>query len=138
MPIAMRTARSGGSFPCSFRICAQQAALHPLHHHVELAAFVVAEDLHHARMIEHLADLFLAAEAVEKHRVALHFRMRNLDGHRAARARIRAAEYGCHAAVRNQTVDAVMVELAPAWTGNMLARAACHGRGFFNCSGNTA
>ena len=50
---------------------AQQPALHPLHHHVDLAAGVVSQHLHHAGMIQHLADLRFALEALEQHRIGL-------------------------------------------------------------------
>ena len=45
-----------------------------------LAAVIVGEDPHHAGMVHVLADLFFAAEAVVRERIALHFGMRNLDG----------------------------------------------------------
>ena len=52
----------------------QQPAVHPLHDHVNLAAVIVGEDLHHAGMVHVLADLLLALEAVVQKRIALHFR----------------------------------------------------------------
>ena len=50
----------GGKLAALIQNLSKQAAVHPLHHHVDLAAVVVGEDLHHARMIELLADLLLA------------------------------------------------------------------------------
>ena len=63
----------------------QQPALHPLDHHVEAAALFAVEGLHHAGVVELLANLLLAAEALHQHRVGLHLRVGNLDGHLAAR-----------------------------------------------------
>ena len=53
---------------------AQQPAIDPFHHHVDLAAVAVGVHLHHAGMIEGLADILLAMKAVEEDRVAFHFR----------------------------------------------------------------
>ncbi len=61
-------------------------------------------------MIEFLADLLLPLKAVEEQRVRFHLRMRNFDGDGAVVIDIgRAVDRG-HAAARDQTVDAVVIE----------------------------
>ena len=62
-------------------------------------------------MVEFRADIMLALKAVEEHRVAFHFRMRNFDGDRLARTRIYAAKDRGHAAAGNQLFNDVVVEL---------------------------
>ena len=81
---------------------AQQAALHPLHHHVDPAAVAVRQHFHDAGMIQLFADLGLALEAVEEHRVGFHLRMRDLDGDLAAVAHIGGAKNRGHAAAGDQ------------------------------------
>ena len=91
---------------------AQQPSLHPLHHHVAFAAlFVIAQDLHHPGMIQFSADLLFALEALEKHRVAFHLNVRNLDGDRAPGARVPAAEDRSHTAARGHVLKVIVVEL---------------------------
>ena len=89
----------------------KQPALDPLHDHVNLAAVVVGEDLHHPGMVHQLADFFLAAETIEESRVALHFGMGDLDGNRPAVVEIGGAEDGGHAAAGSEAIDAVVIEL---------------------------
>ena len=91
-------ARSIGSLPLLAQHLPEQAAVHPLHHHVELAAVVVGQHLHDAGMVELLADLALALEAVEEHRIGFHLRVRNLDRHLAAVAHVGGAKDRGHAA----------------------------------------
>ena len=79
-------ARSGGSFFSAFRIWRSKLAVHPLHDHVNLAAVVVREDLHHAGMVESLADFLFALKAIEEHRIAFHFRVRDFDSDGAVRS----------------------------------------------------
>jgi len=92
MAMAMRMARSGGNLPCSDRTEREQAAFHPLHHHVDAAALGIGEHAHDAGVVHLLADLALAAEAVEQGGVGFHLGMRNFDGHLAAVTQIRGAE----------------------------------------------
>ena len=107
----MRTARSGGNLLLLVEDLAQQASVHPLHDHVDLAAIVIGEDLHHAGMIQGLADLFLALKAIKQDRIALHLGMRNLDGDLPAVAQIGAAKDGGHAAAGDKALNAVVIEL---------------------------
>src|SRR5712692_309133 len=90
---------------------AQQPSFHPFHDHVELAAVIVSHYLHYAGMVEFRADIMLALKTLEEYRVAFHFRMRNFDGDRFARTRIRAAKDRGHAAAGNQSFNDVVVEL---------------------------
>ena len=62
-------------------------------------------------MVEFLADLALALETVEQHRIGFHFRMRNLDRDLAAVAHIGGAKDRRHAAAGDQSFDAVVVKL---------------------------
>ena len=80
----------------------QQPPVHPLHHHVELAAVVIRQHFHDAGMIELLADFALAVETVEEHGIGFHFRMRDLDGDLSAGAQIGGAIDGSHAAAGDQ------------------------------------
>ncbi len=107
----MRMARSRRQLALLVEDLAQQAAFDPLHDHVDLAAVVVGEDLHHAGMVHHLADFFFAAKAVEESGIAFNFGMRNLDGDGAAGIEIGGAEDRRHAAAGSQSFDAVVIEL---------------------------
>ena len=90
---------------------AEQAAVHPLHHHVDLAAVVVGQHLHDAGVVQLLADFGLALEAIVKHGIGFHLRMRNLDRDLAAVAHIGGAKNGRHAAAGDKSFNAVVVEL---------------------------
>ncbi len=57
------------------------------------------------------ADVFFALEAVVHDRVALHLRMRDLDGNGGAGVEIGGLEDGGHAAGRDDALDAEVVEL---------------------------
>ena len=103
-------ARSRGNFFSAAHLVAQQVAGHPFHHHVDAAVVIVFENLHHARMVELLADLLLALEAIEENRIAFHFRMRDLDGDGAAVARIGRLIDGGHAAAGDQAFNFVVIE----------------------------
>ena len=61
-------------------------------------------------MIHHSADLGLALEAVEQHRLAFHLGMRNLDRHLFAVVQIGGAKDGSHAAAGHDGVNPVMVQ----------------------------
>jgi Fe-S-cluster-containing dehydrogenase component/anaerobic selenocysteine-containing dehydrogenase len=89
----------------------QQLTLNPLHHHVNLAAVVVGQHLHHAGVIQLFANFLLPMEAVEESRVALHLGMRDLDGDRATGAQIRTAKDRGHAAACGDAFNAVVIEL---------------------------
>ena len=67
---------------------AQQAALAPLHHHVDARALFVAKDAHHVGMIEPFADARLALEAIEEDWIGFHVGVRNLEGDGAVVAHI--------------------------------------------------
>ncbi len=43
----------------------QEPAIHPLHYHVQLATVVVVQYLHHAWMVQFLADLGLTLKTIE-------------------------------------------------------------------------
>ena len=90
---------------------AQQAAIHPLHDHVDLAAVLVGEDFHDAGMVHGFADLFFAAETIEKGRITLHFRVGDLDGDLAPCGQVGAAKNGGHSAASGQSVNLVVIEL---------------------------
>jgi hypothetical protein len=61
-------------------------------------------------VIQLLANLLLAMEAVEENRVALHLGMRNLDGNRVPGAQIRTAKDGGHAAACSDAFNVVVIE----------------------------
>ncbi len=98
-------------FPLLVQNLPEEAALHPLHHHVKRAAIAVGKHLHDTRVIELLADFALAMKTVEKHRVGFHLRMRDLDGDLASVAQIGGSKDGGHAAAGDQAFNAVMIEL---------------------------
>ena len=62
-------------------------------------------------MVELFADLRLALEAVEEHRIGFHFGMRDLDGDLAAGAHVGSAKDGRHPAAGNDSFDSVVIEL---------------------------
>src|SRR5947207_902906 len=101
----------GGELPLLVQNLPEQPPLHPLHDHVDLAASVLGDHLHHAGVVHGLADFLLTMKALEEDRVALHLRMRDLDGNRTARAHVRGAKDRGHAAARRHAFDAVMIEL---------------------------
>src|SRR6266849_774210 len=90
---------------------AEQAALYPLHHHVDAAAVFIREHFHHAGVIEFFADFRLALEALEEYRVRFHLRMRNFDCDLTAGAHIRGTKNGGHPAAGNDRLNTVVVEL---------------------------
>ena len=100
---------------------AQELAIHPLHHHVDLAVIAVREDFHHAGVVQRLPDLFLTMEAVEKHRITFHLRVRDFKGHRPAGARIGSAENGGHAATGSDALYLVVIELFPGVDGSLVS-----------------
>ena len=132
MPRAILIARSGGKFLFGVQDLAQQLSIHPLHDHVDLAAVVVGVHLHDAGMVELFADFLFAAKAVEKNRIAFHFRVGDFDGDGAAGAEIGAAKNGGHAAASDHAVDAVMIELFAGTDGK--PRRACVGQKNSRCA----
>ena len=104
------TARSTGSFRFFVQNRAQQPPVNPLDDHVTPAALFAVVGLHHAGMVELLADLLLAPEALQQNRVGLHLRMRNLHRHLPSVAQIRRAVERGHAAARNLRIQAVVVQ----------------------------
>ena len=88
----------------------QQPPLDPLDDHVEAAALFAVVGLHHAGVVQFLADLLLALEALDQDRVGLHLRQRNLDGHLPAVVQVGGPVEHRHAAVGNGGLDAVVVE----------------------------
>src|SRR5215469_3695430 len=76
----------------------QQPPFNPLHNHVNLAMAVLAHYLHHARMIQLLADLLLAMETIEEDGIGLHLRMRDLYGYLVSVIQIDGPKDRCHAA----------------------------------------
>ncbi len=88
----------------------QQPALHPLDHHVGAAALFAVVGLHHAGVVNLLADLLLAAEALEQNGVGFHLRMRHLHGHRPAVAQVSGAEKRGHAAAGNLRIQEVVIQ----------------------------
>ena len=91
--------------------CAQQRAVAPLHHHVDARPLLSAVDAHDHGMVELLADVRLALEAIEEDGVGFHVRVRNLQGDDAVVARIYGAKDRCHAAPRYRRFDAVGIDL---------------------------
>jgi hypothetical protein len=75
-------------------------------------------------MIELLSNLFFALETLKEDGIALHLRMRNLNGDGLARAEIRALEDGSHTAPGNQAFNPEMVELFASVSSNHLLD--CH------------
>ena len=88
----------------------QQRAFHPLDHHVGAAALFAIVGLHHAGVVEFLADFLLALEALDEHGVGLHLRVRHLDGHLPAVAQVGSPEQCRHAAARNCSVQTIVVQ----------------------------
>ena len=101
----------GGEFSLLVEDLTQQPAVNPLHDHVDPAAAILGHHLHNAGVIQLRADLLLPMEAVEENRVALHLRMRNLDGNRATGAQICTAKDRGHAAAGGDAFNAVVIEL---------------------------
>ena len=69
-------------------------------------------------MIERLADLLFALEAIEEDGIAFHFGVGDFDGDGAAGAKVGGAKDGGHAAAGDDAVDAVMIELIAGVDGN--------------------
>src|SRR6266481_5924070 len=90
---------------------AQQPAVKPFHDHIDLATVIICHHLHYARMVQLLADLLFAMKPVKQNRVALHFRMRDLDGDLPPCSQICAAENRRHATAGRDGLDTIMVEL---------------------------
>jgi hypothetical protein len=88
----------------------QQPSVDPLDHHVEAAALFAVVGLHHAGVVDLLADLLLAPEALEQNRIFFHLRVRRLERHRPAGAQVRGAEERGHAGARDLRVQAVVVQ----------------------------
>ena len=110
MAMVSATARSMGSLLLFVENVAQQAAVDPLDDHVEAAALFAVVGFHHAGVVDLLADLLLAAEALEQNRIGFHLRVRHLDGHGPAGAQVRGAEERGHAAAGNLRFQAVVVQ----------------------------
>jgi hypothetical protein len=89
----------------------EQATFHPLHDHVNATAIFIYENLHHPGVIQSLSDLLLALKAIEQGRIALDFRMRDLDGDLAAIPQIGSAKNAGHSTAGDETVDAVVIKL---------------------------
>jgi hypothetical protein len=62
-------------------------------------------------MIELLADLFFALEAIVEERIGLDFRMGNFDGYRPAVFEVGGPVDGSHPASSHEIFQAVMIEL---------------------------
>ncbi len=88
----------------------QQPALSPLHDHVSAAALLVVVGPHNAGVIEKLANLLFALEALEEHRVGFHLRQRHLDRHVMAVVVVERLVQHRHAAGGNLRFDQVVVE----------------------------
>ena len=89
----------------------QQPPIHPFHDHVHAAAIIVGVYLHHARMIELLANLFFALEAIVEKRIGFHFRMGNFDGYGTPALQVGGAINRGHTAPGDEVFQAVMIEL---------------------------
>ena len=73
-------------------------------------------------MVEFLADLLLALEALDQNRIRLHLGERNLDGHLSAGIQVGRPVEHRHAAVGDGGIDAVVVERVSGFVGGHLAR----------------
>ena len=99
-----------GSFFSSFRMRPQQPPVHPLDDHVDAAALFAVVGLHHAGVVQRLADLLFAIEALEQDRVGFHLRVGHLDGHLLAGLLVGRLVKHRHAGAGNRRVDAVVVK----------------------------
>ena len=89
---------------------AEQAAFDPLDDHVEAGALLVVEGFDDAGVVEFLADLLLAAEALEEDGVCFEFGVGDFDGDGAAGEHVSGLVKGGHAAARNRGLEQVMVQ----------------------------
>ena len=89
---------------------AQQAAIHPLHHHIHPRPLVVGVDAHYIGVVEREADCLLALEAVEEGRVGLHGKVRDLQRYLAAVPQVGCPVDGCHPTLGYGFVNAVVVK----------------------------
>src|SRR5260370_26530922 len=89
----------------------QRATVHPFHDHIDAAAFFVIEYPHHTRMIELFANLLLPLEAIEEERITFHLGMWHFDHYIPAALQVSGAIDRRHAALRDEDLNAVMVEL---------------------------
>ncbi len=89
---------------------AEQAALDPLHDHIDPGAVLVGVETHDVGVVERQADGLLALEAVEEGRVGLHGEVRDFEGDLAAVAEVGGAEDGRHSAIGHGGVDAVVIK----------------------------
>jgi hypothetical protein len=90
---------------------AQQAAIAPLHHHINAGALLAAEDAHHFGMVELFADAGFALKTVKEDGIGFQIRMGNFEGNDAVVARVDSAIDGCHAAACDRRHNAVRVDL---------------------------
>src|ERR1035437_747174 len=90
---------------------AQQAALAPLHDHVNAGAILSAIDAHHLGVEKLFADGGLALKAVKEDGIGFHVGMGNLEGNHAVVAYVHGAEDGRHTAAGNGRFNAIEVDL---------------------------
>ncbi len=94
----------------------QRTALHVLHHHVHPALLGGGEHLHHVGVVQPLADLVLAPEALVEDHVALELYVRNLERHGLAADGVDGLEDGGHAAAGQELGELELVEqIADGW-----------------------
>ncbi len=78
----------------SGHLVAKRFTFEPLRDDVGLISITVRENLQKAGMIQELADLLLAVEALRENPIGLRFRVRDLDSDLVVCNKIRCAESG--------------------------------------------
>ena len=99
-----------GQAALSAETVAQQLAVDVLHGEVEAALLARLEDLDDGGVVQALADLFLALEALVEDHVARVLQMRHLERDRVAVLEIARPEDGGHAATRDDVEHLVLVD----------------------------
>ena len=73
---------------------------------------IVHQNLQHSRMGERSANFLLPVETINKCRIVLHSRMRNLERDRLVRLKVCAAENGRYIVAGDDAIEAIMIELS--------------------------
>ena len=90
---------------------AEQAAIAPLHHHVNPRALRFLIDLHHVGVVQPLSDSRLALKAVEEDRIGFKVGVRNLQGNHPIVTDISGPEDRRHSAPGHRSIDPVGVDI---------------------------
>ena len=96
---------------------AQQAALAPLHDHVDAGALLAAVDAHDLGVVEFFADAGFALKAVEEDGVGFQVGVGNFEGDDAVIPQVGGAVDGGHSAAGDRRLDAVGIDLRTGFKG---------------------